>query len=144
MQEVTNYVGYLLVQVMKLHRKLAETGLNDFGLHVGQELVLLWLYQQDGMAQSELADVLGVEAATVTKVLQRMEAAGLIERRQDSGDARVSRVYLMPKSRQLIEPLRGLWAEVEQKTIKGLSEPEVMLLRRLLLQILENLSNDKV
>jgi DNA-binding MarR family transcriptional regulator len=144
MQEVTNYVGYLLVQVMKVHRKLAETGLNDFGLHVGQELILLWLYEQDGMTQSELADVLGVEAATVTKVLHRMEAAGLIERRQDSGDARVSRVYLMPKSRQLIEPLRRLWAEVEQKTMKGLSEPEAMLLRRLLLQILENLSDDKV
>ena len=144
MQEVTKYVGYLLVQVMKLHRKLAETGLNDFGLHVGQELILLWLYEQDGMTQSELADVLGIEAATVTKVLQRMEAAGLVERRQDSDDARVSRVYLMPKSRQLIEPLRGLWAEVEQKTIKGLSEPEVILLRRLLLQILENLSDDKV
>ena len=144
MQEVTNYVGYLLVQVMKVHRKLAETGLNDFGLHVGQELILLWLYEQNGMTQSDLADVLGIEAATVTKVLHRMEATGLIERRQDPGDARVSRVYLMPKSRQLIEPLRGLWAEVEQKTIKGLSEPEVMLLRRLLLQILENLSEDKV
>ena len=144
MQEITNYVGYLFVQVMKLHRKLAETGLNDFGLYVGQELILLWLYEQDGMTQSELADVLFVEAPTVTKGLQRMEATGLIERRQDSGDARVSRVYLTPKSRQLIEPLRGLWAEVEQKTIKGLSEPEVMLLRRLLLQILENLSDGKV
>ena len=144
MQEVTKYVGYLLVQVMKVHRKLAETGLNDFGLHVGQELILLWLYEQDGMTQSELADVLGIEAATVTKVLHRMEATGLVERREDSGDARVSRVYLMPKSRQLVEPLRSLWAEVEQKTIKGLSEPEVMLLRRLLLQILENLSDDKV
>src|SRR5258708_39355684 len=143
MQKVTTYVGYLLVQVMKVHRKLAETGLNDFGLHVGQELILFQLYEQDGMTQSELADVLCVEAPTVTKVLHRMEAAGLIERRQDSGDARVSRVYLMPKSGQLIEPLRSLWAEVEQKTIKGLSEPEVMLLRRLLLQILENLSDDK-
>ena len=142
MQEVTNYVGYLFVQVMKIHRKLAETGLNDFGLHVGQELILLWLYEQDGMTQSELADVLDIEAATVTKVLHRMEAAGLIERRQDSDDARVSRVYLMPKSRQLIEPLRGLWADVEQKTVKGLSEPEVILLRRLLVQILENLSDD--
>jgi DNA-binding MarR family transcriptional regulator len=143
MQEVTNYVGYLLVQVMKLHRKLAETGLNDFGLHVGQELILLQLNEQNGMTQSELADVLGVEAPTVTKVLGRMEAAGLIERRQDSDDARVSRVYLMPKSRQLIDPLRSLWAEVEHKTIKGLSEPEVLLLRRILLQILENLSDDK-
>jgi MarR family transcriptional regulator, organic hydroperoxide resistance regulator len=144
MQKVTNYVGYLLVQVMKAHRKLAETGLNDFGLHVGQELILFRLDEQDGMTQSELADVLGLEAPTVSKVLQRMEATGLIERHQDSDDARVSRVYLMPKSRQLIEPLLGLWAEVEQKTIKGLSEPEVMLLRRLLLQILENLSDDKV
>ena len=144
MQTVTYSVGYLLVQVMKAHRKLAEIGLNDFGLHVGQELILFRLDEHDGMTQSELADLLCVEAPTVTKGLQRMEAAGLVERRQDSTDARVSRVYLMPKSRQLIEPLRDLWAEVEQKTIKGLSEPEVMLLRRLLLQILENLSDDKV
>src|SRR5260370_42451530 len=136
MQEVTNYVGYLLVQVMKVHRKPADTGVNDFGLHVGQELILLWLYEQDGMTQSELADVLGVEAATVTKVLHRMEAAGLIERRQDSADARVSRVYLVPKSRQLIEPLRSLWAEVQQKTIKGLPDPAAMFLRHLPFTIL--------
>jgi MarR family transcriptional regulator, organic hydroperoxide resistance regulator len=144
MQKVTDLVGYLLVQVVKAHRKVAETSLHDLGLYVGQELILFRLDEQDGMTQSELADLLCVEAPTVTKGLQRMEAAGLIERRQDPGDARVSRVYLKPKSRQLIEPLRSLWAEVEQKTIKGLSEPEVMLLRRLLMQILENLSDDKV
>ncbi|HLY29341.1 MAG TPA: MarR family transcriptional regulator [Aggregatilineales bacterium] len=144
MQKVSEYVGYLLVQVTKAHRKVAETGLHDFGLYVGQELILFRLEEQDGMTQSDLADVLCVEAPTVTKGLQRMEAVGMIERRQDPSDARVSRVYLTPKSRQLIEPLRELWAEVEQKTIKGLSEPEVMLLQRLLLQILENLSDDKV
>src|SRR5579859_6878746 len=105
MQEVTGYVGYLLVQVMKAHRKFAETGLNDFELHVGQELILFQLDGQDGMTQSELADALCVELPTASKVLQRMETAGLIERRHDASDARVSRVYLTPKSRQLIEPL---------------------------------------
>jgi MarR family transcriptional regulator, organic hydroperoxide resistance regulator len=144
MQEVKEYVGYLLVQVMKAHRKFAESGLNDYELHVGQELILFQVDGRDGMTQSELADALCVELPTASKVLQRMEAAGLIERHHDTGDARVSRVYLTPKSRQLIEPLRRWWAEVERETIKGLSEAEVMLLRRLLLQILANLSDDEV
>ncbi len=144
MQKVSDCVSYLLIQVMKAHRRHAEPALNALGLHVGQEMILFRLWENDGITQSELAGCLCVEAPTITKMLQRMEATGLIERRPDLQDARVSRVYLTPKSRDLEGPVRSLWQDLEDKTLQGLSEAEIMLLRRLLLQIHENLTDDNV
>ncbi len=142
MKELPESIGYLLIQVMKAHRRQAESQLNALGVHLGQEMLLFQLWDQDGPTQSEIADCICVEAPTVTKMLQRMEAAGLIERRQDSQDARVSHVYLTPKGRALEEPVTRLWKDVEAKTVKGLSESEKLLLRRLLMQMQQNLADE--
>src|SRR6187401_2277157 len=104
MKELSEYIGYLLIQVMKAHRRQAEPQFNALGVHLGQEMLLFQLCEEDGATQSEIADCICVEPPTVTKMLQRMEAAGLIERRQDSQDARVSRVYLTAKGRELEQP----------------------------------------
>src|SRR5258708_20952063 len=142
MKELPESVGYLLIQVMKAHRRQAESQLNALGVHLGQEMLLFQLWDEDGPTQSEIADWICVEAPTVTKMLQRMEVTGLVERRQDSQDARVSRVYLTPKGRALEEPVTYLWKDVEAKTVKGLSESEKLLLRRLVVEKQEEVAGE--
>jgi DNA-binding MarR family transcriptional regulator len=73
-------------------------------------------------------------------MLQRMEHAGLIERRPDPEDARVSRVYLTPRGRALEQPVLEVWKQLEAQTVAGLSVIEQALLRRLLMQMVANLS----
>jgi DNA-binding MarR family transcriptional regulator len=141
MKELPEYIGYLLIQVMKAHRRHAEPELNALGIHLGQEMLLFRLWDKDGVTHSEIAECICVEPPTVTKMLQRMETAGLIERRQDNQDARVSRVYLTPKGRELEIPVSRVWQDLETITVKGLSESEKLLLRRLLMQIRENLDD---
>ncbi|XXV34779.1 MarR family transcriptional regulator [Sorangium sp. So ce1504] len=63
------------------------------GLQPGQDVLLRQLCQSDGLSQSALIERLGVEPPTVTKALGRLEKAGLVVRRRDPNDARVSRVY---------------------------------------------------
>lgn len=133
-------IGYLMVQVSRAHRKLVETLLAEQGLHIGQEILLMHLWNQDGLIQSELASLMQVEAPTLTKMLHRMERTELLERRRDSEDARSYRVYLTQKGQALKEPVTEIWNIVEQKIITDLSLEEQLLHRRLLLQIRHNLT----
>jgi DNA-binding MarR family transcriptional regulator len=69
-----------------------------------------------------------------------MEQAGLIERRADPEDARVTRVYLTERGRALEQPVLDVWKELETQTVAGLSATEQALLSRLLQQVSANLS----
>jgi MarR family transcriptional regulator, organic hydroperoxide resistance regulator len=139
-RQIQDYLGFQLLQVHKAHRARAETALNKLGLHTGQEMLLLRLWIEEGVPQSQLAASMGVEPPTATKMLQRMEHAGLIERRPDPEDARISRVYLTDRGRALEQPVLEVWKHLEAQTVAGLSATEQALLRRLLMQVSANLS----
>lgn len=141
MQKIEENVGYLLVQVCKAHRQCADVALNELGVHVGQEMILMRLYCQEGVPQSQLVEALGVEPPTVTKMLQRMEAAGLVERRPSPEDARVSLVYLTAQGRQTELPVLKSWEQLESRFVAGLTDMEKALLRRLLMHVLNNLNS---
>ena len=140
MHQIEPSISYLLVQIMKAHRSYAESLLVEKGLHTGQEMILLQLADEEGITQSQIADCQCVEPPTVTKMVQRMEAAGLVERRQDNEDARVSRVFLTSHSRALTEPILEAWAQLEERTLAGLTRTERMILAQLLEQVRANLS----
>jgi DNA-binding MarR family transcriptional regulator len=133
-------ISYLLVQTCKAHRALAEKLWSEIGLHVGQDMILRQLWPAEGCTQSELADRLCIQPATVTKMLQRMEQTKLIERRGDPEDQRVSRVYLTDQGRELFQPHEEVWAKLEDYLVEGLSLEERVLLRRLLMHIRDNFS----
>ncbi len=105
---------------------------------------MLQLWIEEGIPQSQLAACMEVEPPTATKMLQRMESAGLIVRRQDPEDARVSRVYLTARGRALEQPVLDVWKQLEAQTVTGLSLTEQALLHRLLLQVSTNLSQHVV
>jgi MarR family transcriptional regulator, organic hydroperoxide resistance regulator len=137
---INETIGFLLAQVCRAHRNTANEVLSEAGLHVGQEMVLLRLWEQDGLRQSELAEQLCVEAPTVTRMLQRMERADLVERQPDPEDARVSRVYVTPQGAALQEAVQEAWARLEAQMLRGLTLEEKLLLRRLLMQLQQNLT----
>ncbi len=135
-QETT---GYLLAKVCRAHRANVGGLLAKVGLHVGQEMVLLQLWKEDGLKGSELADRLGVEPPTITRMIRRMESCGFVERRPDPADARSFRVHLTEKGRALEEPVARIWEEAEKKTLRGISPEETLVLRQLLARIRKNL-----
>ena len=140
-QTVEETIGYLLAKVCRAHRAGVGSVLARIGLHVGQEMVLLELWKKDGLRGGELAERLGVEPPTVTRMLKRMEACGFVERRPDPTDARSFRVHLTEKGRALEEPVARIWGEIEEKTLQGISPEETLVLRRLLARIRQNLGS---
>lgn len=140
MHQCGDFVGFQLVQICRAHRNRADAALNELGLHVGQEWILFELWREEGQTHSQLAEQMCLEPPTITKMLQRMESSGLVERRQDSEDARVSRVYLTKRGRELKKGVVKVWQQLEDDTVRGLNETEQLLMRRLLIQVSANLS----
>lgn len=128
-------LGHLVMQVAKLLRDRVHTRMEGIGLSRGQGSILFRLGHENGLAQTELARRTLVRPATLTEVLQRMESAGLIERKTDPTDQRVSRVYLTPQGEAARGQAEAIWREIETDlgAILGAAERArlVPLLRKL-------------
>ena len=133
-------ISYALIQLIKEHRRQADEALKQLGLHAAQEFVLFLLWEEDGLSQSQLAARLKLELPTITRSVQRMEQRGLVMRRDDEQDTRISRVYLTEEGRALYEPAMQIWKDLDARTRLHMTELEQALLRRLLQQALANLS----
>ena len=132
-------VDFLLVQLCRLHHKRAHTLLEGIGLYRGQPPLLWALWKEEGLTQTELAERLHVQPATMTRMLQRMERAGFLRRQPDPRDQRVSRVYLTEEGCAIQESVRRIWHQLEEETLAGFTPEEQGVVRTFLLRMRENL-----
>jgi len=133
--------SFALAKVCRAHRAYVGELLAEHGLHVGQEMVLVELWQDDGLRGGELAERLGVEPPTITKMLRRLETCGLVERRVDPEDARSLRIYLTGQGRALEEPVVRCWERAEQTVLAGINARDRLTIRRLLDRVKSNLDS---
>jgi DNA-binding MarR family transcriptional regulator len=106
--------------------------LADHGLHPGQAMCLRLLSANDGITQRDLAGALHVARPTVTKMLNSMEKAGLVRRRPDAADARLTCVELTQAGRAEEKKMNLAAAEYVNATIATLPEDDRRELARLL------------
>ena len=132
-------IGFLLSQVCRLEHARAHELLEELGLYRGQYSILRALWKQDGLTHTELSRHSHVRPSTMTTTIQRMEKAGLVERKRDAEDQRVSQVYLTPVGRAFQEDVEQTWRKLEEEIFADFTLEERLLLRRLFLQMRENL-----
>ncbi|MDK1081960.1 MAG: MarR family winged helix-turn-helix transcriptional regulator [Anaerolineae bacterium] len=142
-KRISETISFALARVGIAHRTLASSLLADIGLHVGQDATLQALWVEDKLTQSELAERLCIQLATVNKMISRMEGANLVTKCEDAQDGRVSRVQLTQTGRELQVATEQVWERLEKSTLANFTTEEKIILRRLLHQILENLSQEK-
>jgi len=82
----------LLSQISQDYRTLSDNFMDRIGMHRAQATLLCRLYVNNGLTQSELADQLVVQRATITNILQHMEKAAFVARKRDEEDNRLGRV----------------------------------------------------
>lgn len=130
----------LLAQFAQAYRTLSDTFMEQIAVHRAQATVLCKLFIQEGMTQSELAQQLAVQGATVTDMLQRMEENNLVSRRRDADDNRLVRVYLTNEGREKERAITEQFLKLESHIFEGIDENERAQLRRLLARILANMT----
>jgi DNA-binding MarR family transcriptional regulator len=132
-------VTYRLGQAAKAYRARAGTHLNRIGLHAGQESVLKALADEDGQTMSQLAQALGVQPPTVTKMVNRLSAQGLVRRQASDTDGRMARVHLTDLGIARVEDVDKVWKRVEKEALAGFEDKDKKRLRKLLRQLERNL-----
>jgi MarR family transcriptional regulator, transcriptional regulator for hemolysin len=136
---------FLLHDVARLMRtKFDQRSRRMWGMTRAQSVILLKLSRQPGLCQNELAAILEVEPISVARLIDRLEAGGLVERRPDPSDRRMHRLHLLPAS----EPILAQIAEFRAGSIKqfreGISEADWGAAVRVLQLMKDRLINDVV
>jgi DNA-binding MarR family transcriptional regulator len=130
--ELSAEVFRALHATLRLHKQLMTRTLAAHGTHPGQATCLRLLAVHDGITQRDLADALHLARPTVSKMLQAMEKAGVVERRPDETDQRLTCVKLTAAGRALERDLRAVAADYVNETIGTLPEGDRRELARLL------------
>lgn len=100
--------------------------------------VLSYLWQKDGMQQSELALCTNRNRANVTRIIDILEREGIVERRDDDNDRRIFRIYLTKKGKSLREETAKCAAQSIKDSLKGLTKSEIEVCTQVLLKIMDN------
>jgi len=96
----------LLHDVARLVRVEADRRARLQGMTRAQWALLLTLARNPGLSQKEVADLLEVEPISVARLVDRLEANGLIERRPDASDRRIWRLHLLPAAASALDRIR--------------------------------------
>jgi len=132
-------LGFLLHNIPRLMRKRFEGRGNEHGLSVAQWRLLSWTLKEHGATQARLAELLEIEPISVSRLIDRMEESGWVERRQDVEDRRVRKVFATPKALEAHKGIKKLVGQVYEEALAGLDDGQRTALISALEKIAENL-----
>ena len=133
----------LLYDVARGLRRRADQLARERGTTRAQWVVLGRLARNPGLSQSELACIAEVEPITMGRLIDRMEARGLVERRPDPKDRRLRRVHLTERAKPLLDEVGDFRGRMHAVTTQGLDDAELAGLRASLMRMKANLAEDK-
>lgn len=137
-------LGFLMHDVSRLRRSVFDEFMKPMAMTRSQWWILAHLSRDDGMIQSDLANVLDIGKAALGGLIDRLEASKFIERRADSNDRRVKRVYLTSKGTQIINEMRSSNHEMSERILVGLDTSARHALVDMLTLVKKNLLAIKV
>jgi DNA-binding MarR family transcriptional regulator len=132
--------AFEVAETARLIRREANKRATVLGATKAQWRVLARLHRSGGgIRQIELAEMLDVEPITLCRMIDRLEEAGLVERRRDAADRRAWRLHLTPVAAPVIAKLEAMGVGFNADILTGVSEADRAAARRVLTQIRENL-----
>jgi MarR family transcriptional regulator, organic hydroperoxide resistance regulator len=139
-RERSETISLWISAVARAHRQHAGALLHGVGLSAGQELLLMLLWDKEPRTQAELTREMAIEPPTTSKMLSRLERAGLIARKRSESDRRTVLVTLTDAGRALEEPVNAAWRTLEHDTVEALTPEEQDTLLVLLKRVLESVA----
>ena len=137
---MTETFGFLLSDTARVLRQQFDERARQHGATRAQWKALIGISRHEGINQGGLAEWLEVEPITLCRMIDRLEDAGLVERRRDPKDRRAWQLYLTDKAHPILEELRATAAELTAQALRGIPDSEVAAMSALLNRIRDNLA----
>jgi MarR family transcriptional regulator, organic hydroperoxide resistance regulator len=128
-------ISHAIFRVARLHKMMAGNLLRSVGLHPGQELVMMYLWELGPQRQADLIPLVDSDAATMTRTIQRLEHAGFVRRSPLADDKRAFLIEPTAAGRALRPQVERIWNHLEDIVAGDVGEPE----RQTILGVLEGL-----
>jgi len=132
--------GFLLKEVSSRYVSRFEQRAQQMALTLPTCKVLAYLERNEGISQSRLAELTNIEPMAMVRIIDRMEADGLLERRPDPDDRRVRRLYLTPTSKPALDEIWRIGDLTRAETFAGISQAERDVFLDVLARLEGNLS----
>ena len=136
-------IGLLIHDVARLLRVLYDRQMASIGLTRSQWWLLTYLFFKDGINQSELAILMDMEKAPLSRLLDRMEIKGWVIRKNESKDRRTKNIYLSESVKPLISSMRDKAAKYRSESLSILNDRDISKLKDIL-QILKKDLTSKI
>jgi DNA-binding MarR family transcriptional regulator len=136
---MSDSIGFLISDVSRLLRRRFDERARTLGATRTQWKALLHVSRNEGLNQGALAELLEVEPITLTRMVDRLEEAGLIERRRDPADRRAWRLHLTDKARPVIDRMHVVAGELADQALADIDADELSRLTATLERIRANL-----
>jgi DNA-binding MarR family transcriptional regulator len=136
-------IGLLIHDVARLLRVLYDRQMASIGLTRSQWWLLTYLFFKDGINQSELAILMDMEKAPLSRLLDRMEIKGWVIRKNESKDRRTKNIYLSESVKPLISSMRDKAAKYRSESLSILNDKDINKLKDIL-QILKKDLTSKI
>lgn len=133
---------FLLHDVARLLRVDADKRARTHDMTRAQWGILLWLERQPGISQKELAELLEVEPITVARLVDRLEARDMVERRPDPRDRRIWRLHLRPPAYPLLHDIHDQRAAMAALLTDGIDEEALDTMIETLLRMKATLAQE--
>lgn len=136
---MSDSIGFLISDVSRLLRRRFDERARALGATRTQWKALAHISRNEGLHQGGLAELLEVEPITLCRLVDRLEEAGMVERRRDPADRRAWRLFLTDKARPVLDRMRDIADELTEQTLAGVSPGQVAALTATLEHIRANL-----
>jgi DNA-binding MarR family transcriptional regulator len=132
--------GFLVSDVFRLMRENFRATTPELGLTFAQARVLLHLSRNEGISQVALSAILEIQPITLLRQIDRLEQAGLLERRAHPSDRRAQQLFLTSRSQPLLQRIFDISAAMQDQVMAGLNKTERAQMIASLMRIKANLS----
>jgi MarR family transcriptional regulator, transcriptional regulator for hemolysin len=133
---------FLLHDVARLLRVDADKRARLHGMTRAQWGILIWLERQPGISQKELSEILEVEPITVARLIDRLEARGMVERRPDPRDRRIWRLHLRPAAYDGLHEIDEQRADMTRMVTAGIDETSIESMTEALMRMKATLTQE--
>ena len=132
-------IGLIIADLARLMKRRFYDTLGENQLTMAQSRALIFVSQNEGVRQVDLAELLEVKPITLARLLDQLMGEGLVERRQDPADRRAFRIYLTPAAQPYLDEIRAVGQRVRDRALRGLNREDAEAATKTLQRIRENL-----
>lgn len=116
--------GFEISETALAMRRDFDRRASGLGVTRAQWRVLARLNIKNGMRQVDLAEALDIEPITLCRMIDRLEDAGLVERRRDEVDRRAWNIFLTDKAKPLLDAVQSLARQLQEDALMGISQED--------------------